>query len=564
MKRLLLSMILPAVFSADLRAQNTFLTPGSDEYHLLERLEARSGILSNNMFLNVRPVSRRDAVDFLLEEKSNFYNSGLTNIDQHNINQALSISNEWLPNSMGQYDAARPGSRIFYKSAADLYSFHNNNFFCSVNPALSLGGIYESNNGKRFLYNTTQGAELRGRFRDILGVYFFVTNNYEEPVAYFRERIDKWDAIPNAGTYNRSGNGLSYLKFRGYADVALVKDHISLTVGYDNHFIGDGYRSLFLSDFSEGAAFARINTKIWKLSYQNLYTILKPQRLSGEPKPQGSKFATTHYLSFNATHWLNLGLFETVTFTRNNGYEFGYLNPIIFYRAVERGMGSPDKVSIGFNAKALLFNHISLYTQLLINEFTIKELTAGNGYWANKWGAQLGIMYFDAFTIPNLDIRAELNVVRPYTYQHYESLEGNSMANYSHYNLPLAHPLGAGFGEVIAIARYQPLRKLTIEAQAMYYKQGIDTGNTNYGSDILKSYADRPESYGVKLINGSEAQCLSLSLNLMYELMPRLYVDLGVTQRRYTIADNLVPEDKNLYIQSGVRLNLGRRNYNVY
>ncbi len=178
-------------------------------------------------------------------------------------------------------------------------------------------------------------ARRSGRIRETGWDFIFLTNNYEEPVSYARDWIDKWGAIPGAGKFNRSVNGYQYLQVRGYADIALIKDHISLTLGYDKHFIGDGYRSLFLSDFSDGAAFASINTRIWKLNYQNLYMVLKPQRSAA----QGNKYATAHYLSLNVTRWLNVGLFETVTFSRSGHYEFGYLNPIIFYRAIERGYG---------------------------------------------------------------------------------------------------------------------------------------------------------------------------------------------------------------------------------
>jgi len=341
----------------------------------------------------------------------------------------------------------------------------------------------------------------------------------------------------------------------------LIKDKINLTVGYDRHFIGDGMRSLFLSDFSEGAAFVRLNTKIWKFNYQNLYTVLKPQSaLNGMPG-EGNKYATTHHLSLNLTRWLNVGFFETVTFSRSGHYDFGYINPIIFYRAIERGLGSPDKVSIGFNAKALVLKRLNLYSQILINEFTSKELFAGDGYWANKWGVQLGAKYFDAFTVKNLDLQGEVNIVRPYTYQHYQSLEGSMVANNTHYNQAMAHPLGAGFAEFIAVARYQPVPRLALDAKLMYYKQGIDTGNTNYGSNILLDYNSRNSNYGVGLINGPQADCLLFSMNVSYELRPRLYFDLNGMYRTYKVENNILPEKNTFLLSAGFRLNLARKDY---
>src|SRR5690606_30704070 len=130
-------------------------------------------------------------------------------------------------------------------------------------------------------------------------------------------------------------------------NASLIRNHVDISAGYDRHFIGDGYRTMFLSDFSEGATFVKLNTRVWKLNYQNLYLKLQPQRIPGVPAPQHNKFATIHHLSMNIGKKFNVGLFESVVFGRPNNFEFGYMNPMIFYRAIERSMGSPDKITIG-------------------------------------------------------------------------------------------------------------------------------------------------------------------------------------------------------------------------
>ena len=109
-----------------------------------------------------------------------------------------------------------------------------------------------------------------------------------------------------------------------------------------------------------------------------------------------------------------------------------------------------------------------------------QKLRAGNGWWANKFGIQIGAKYIDAFGIKNLDLQLEHNRVRPFTYSHFDSV-----ANYTHYNQPLAHPLMANFQEVIGIARYQPAPKWLIEAKAIFYQQGRDSSAESYGSNIF-------------------------------------------------------------------------------
>jgi len=547
-------------------AQETNIPLGSDEYHLLDRMETRSGTLSNELFLNNQPVSRKNAVQFLFEEKTNFYASGLSNVDFYNINRAISISGEWKgTQGDGAMDSKNALFNTFYRKQPDFIHVNKDGFFLVVNPILGFQGTYNKDGPKKTLYNATEGAEIRGRIKNWVGFYFAATNNNEQPVSYVDDWIRKYNAIPGAGKYKVSGDGYQYWKFRGYASVPLIQDHINLSLGYDQHFIGDGITSLFLSDFAEGAAFASINTKIWKFTYQNLYLMLKPQTaLPGEIPSAGHKYATVHFLSLNATRWLNIGLFESVTFSRTGGYEVDYLNPVIFYRSLERTNGSPDKVSIGLSGKAIVAKHVQMYTQLLLNELTTKELFAGNGYWANKWGIQLGTKYFNAFGIPNLDLQAEGNIVRPYTFQHYQNTSNVPIANYTTYNQSMANPLGAGFAQVIGTVSYQPMPRWNIDAKVMYYKQGIDTNGSNNGSNLLLDYSSHSSEYGIHLINGPESTCTLFSLHTSYELMPRLYIDLSGTYRKFVTEAAIEPENKNLFFSAGIRLNLARKDYTQF
>lgn len=90
-----------------------------------------------------------------------------------------------------------------------------------------------------------------------------------------------------------------------------------------------------------------------------------------------------------------------------------------------------------------------IYGQFILDEFKLKELTAGNGSASNKFGYQIGFKSYDFMKTKNLYMQMEYNRVRPYTYSHWTTLQ-----NYGHYNQPLAHPLGANFAEFLTIIRY--------------------------------------------------------------------------------------------------------------
>lgn len=542
-----------------LSAQTTYLPLGQEDYHLLDRLETRSGKLSEDLFLTTKPVSRKGAVSFLSAQRDT--NPSLSRIDKYNVAHAISVSSEWATED-DAIDSKLPWFKTFYKKQPDLLRVNTDDFFLSANPVVTAQYIKEDNNPNSPLFTSNRGLEARGMIAKRIGFYTFLTDNQEGPPSYVANWIKNHDAVPGADWYNNKKAGkYDFLLARGYIDFAVVKNHINVTFGYDKHFIGDGMRSVFLSDFTTPYAFLRINTRVWKFNYQNLFTELTPQLSKNPIGPDHRyphKYATMHHLSLNATSWLNIGVFESVIFARKDRYEFGYMMPIIFYRQIERALGSPDNVLLGFDFKAIAAKHLQFYGQLYFDEFTAKELVAGSGYWANKFAVQGGGKYFDAFTVKNLDLQGEINLVRPFTYAR------DSVANYTHYNQPLAHPLGAGFAEILGQIKYQPVKKLYISVKGMYYQQSTDTGSSNYGGDIFKDYSKRNQDYGVKLINGVRAQCALANASASYELRENLFIDLGVTHRIYASIDGVFPKTQTTYFLGGIRLNFTKRDYDFY
>lgn len=541
-------------------AQTTYLQLNQEDYQVLDRLETRSGELSDDLFLSVKPVPRSGAVKFLMEQRRDARFNGLSSIDRHNIGKAISVSGEWGPEEDGAIDSEHPWFNTFYRKQPDFIHVKTDNFFLVANPVLTLQGAYENNNSNSPLITSNRGLEARGWIAKKVGFYTFFTDNQEEVPSFVDSFVTRNQAVPGADFFTYTGPGkYDYLLARGYVDFAAVKDHINVTFGYDKHFFGDGMRSMFLSDFSAGATFLRLNTKIWKLNYQNLYMELTPQYARGADQRLPHKYATMHHLSINATKWLNVGIFEGVIFDRRDRYEFSYMVPIILYRQIERYLGSPDNVVLGLNFKAIAAKHLQFYGQFMLDEFTSKELAAGNGYWANKFSLQLGGKYFDAFTVKNLDLQGEVNIVRPYTYTHFDST-----ANFTHYNQPLAHPLGASFAELLGVIRCQPVKNLFLTVKGMYYQKGVDTGAANFGGDIFKDYDTRSSDYGVKLINGVKTQCALLNLNASYELKENLFIDLGVTHRRNAYDNGMIPTTAVTYMYGGLRLNFSRRDLDFY
>jgi len=548
------------------KAQTTYLPLNHPDYHLMDRLEILSGRVNDQLHLGLRPASRKDMVRFL-EQTDSAANAGsgikLSKIDEYNMAQAISESGEWVADESEVIQSKHPILKTIYKTPTDFLRVNTPEFFAVLNPIIGYEQSWQNNYSGDPIFINRRGAEARGLILKRIGFYTMVTDNQERMPTYADQWKDAHQAVPGMGRYNPfKSNGVDYMDARGYIDVAAIKDHLDVTFGYDKQFVGDGYRSLFLSDFSNSALFLKLNLRVWKLNYQITDMELMPQFIKGDDEVLPRKYMAMHHLSMNVTKWLNVGLWEGVVMRRQDHFDYMYLVPIIFLRAAERNVNSPDNAMVGFNFKANVARHFSFYGQLLFDELRMSELTGGKGWYGNKWGIQLGGKYINAFGLKNLDLQGEVNMVRPYTYSHYRE-QGDTfpVSNYTHYNQPMAHPVGAGFVEALGIVRYQPLKNLYITAKAGMYRQGIDSGSTNYGSNIFLDYGTATSQYGVSMINGIEANCMYANLRASYELRPNLFIDLGVTQRNYSVPSIPSMNNNTTLLSGGVRLNIQPRQY---
>jgi hypothetical protein len=541
-------------------SQTTYLPQGDKQNIFLERLEIKAQDDSVLNFSKTRPFGRGkyviNGVKSYLEKHGS---AGLSKADAYNLRSIYLNNTEYLTaDERIQYASKKPILKRFYTTPANLYEVHVTDFDLVINPVVQYVIPNEKDNGQKLFLNT-RGLVLRGRIANKIGFAAYLTDNQERDPLYVQQWIVDRDAVPGEGFYKdfKDPGGVDYFDARGYITFNVAK-YIDVAFGYDKNFIGNGYRSLFLSDFGNNNLFLKLNTRIWKINYQNLFMELhNADRVAGD-KLIGKKYAVMHHLDMNVTRWLNIGLFEGVIFGRLNRFDFGYLNPVIFYRSIEQQNGSYDNSVVGLDFKANVAKRFQFYGQLLLDEFKLSEMKANTGWWGNKYGIQAGVKYIDAFTIKNLDLQFEYNAVRPFTYSHRDSV-----ANYTHYNQPLAHPLMANFKEMIGIARYQPAPKWMVTAKAIYYQQGRDSNAVSYGSNIfLPSVLPyRTSDYGFDIGSGWKTNVLYASLLVSYELRQNLFLELfGVVRKQETKTPPLTSMNTTM-VSVGIRWNMHRREF---
>ncbi|MFW5760731.1 MAG: hypothetical protein ACOCXH_07125 [Cyclobacteriaceae bacterium] len=544
--------------SSNLHSQSVNAPLADQYYHLIDRYEIKQGKWSETFHSSVKAYQRKAIAAFVDSVKNEDLFFSIS--DDFNLQYLANDNWEWY-DSVPAFNS-NPVFNTFYRVPTDFYHVDEKDFDLHINPVLYLQAGTELDSDIT-PYLNTRGLRIRGMIGQRLGFFSFLSENQAIYPSYVRSFVQENRAIPGQGYYKRfKENGQDYFSVAGYISFDVVPQYINLQFGHDKFFIGNGHRSLILSDASSKYLFLKLNTRIWKFNYTNLFTELRADAFGFANSPLARddfprKYMTFHHLSLNIGKKLNIGVFESIVFGEpdslgNASYELSYLNPVIFYRAIEHQNGSLDNAILGADFKWLPFRGLMLYGQWVFDEFLLREIRAGNNWWANKFAYQLGIKKTDLL-IDNLDLQLETNRIRPYTYGH-QSI----FTNYAHYRQPLAHPMGANLQELTGILRYQPFPRFNFRTQLTIAKYGADTLGSNWGKDVMQSYLDREQDYGNVMFQGVETNLTFVNILASYQVMHNLFLDAGVVLRR-TNNELGIEENQNI-LNFALRWNIGMMN----
>lgn len=413
-------------------------------------------------------------------------------------------------------------------------------YWFTLNPVFDLQVGRAQSKNSQDTYLNTRALQVQGALgRDIS----FTTTIYESQ-GHFADYYNRYSEylrpagggnpaiVPGIGIAKRFSSD-SYDMPNAEANISYTPNKMfNLQLGYGRNFVGDGYRSLIVTDGVSNYPFFKINTTFWKIKYTNTYMFLKDVRPEVTlDRTYATKYMANHYLSWNATKRLNIGFFESVIWANENGrgFDMSFFNPIIFYRSVEFASSARSgNALLGLTSKYKINNQFNVYGQFLLDEFSLGDIKDGDQSWKNKFGYQLGVKYFNAFNVENLLVQAEYNHVRPYVYAHSEPI-----TNYGHTNQSLGHQWGGNFREVIAIARYHKGRYFA-DAKFTIGKRGLDfdtaTDTLNYGGNIYRDYdLNRARNTGVKIGQGNTTNVFIADVQTGYLINPATNLKLFVS-----------------------------------
>lgn len=407
------------------------------------------------------------------------------------------VETHWIQNGLGHSSFK---SHAFYeidslgKDSVSTFRF---------DAAPDVLGAYQNN---QFKVRTGADLQIKANARQKLRMMASYRVGYTDQILLPYQSVLQSKAYFNTDLNN--GQTL-YHDLRGRM-VYEPNKYIQFQGGLDHLFIGEGDRSLLMGNQGIPAPFLSMRAKLWRLEYHFIQQVWRENN-KGSFSPKGN---SAHYLSYKATKNWSISFFESVVYDMRDtlydrGIELEYLNPFIFFRPQEYGIGSTDNVIIGLQT-SFQWKKNMIYGQVVLDEFFLAEIKARNRWWANKYGFQLGYKTSFQRNLSEYFIRSEFNLVRPFTYS---QINPNSV--YGNQYLPTAHPLGAGFLEFyqeVSIKR----NKWNVSAWGQLYLKGLDTlySNVAFGGDIYKPYTQRPEEYNFKIGGGITYHAIQVGIHV--------------------------------------------------
>jgi hypothetical protein len=346
----------------------------------------------------------------------------------------------------------------------------------------------------------TRGFQIGGTVGD---KFSFYTSGYENQGAfanYYNDYVNSTGIVPGQAydrSFGKPHKDWSYVTaILSYTPIK----QLNITLGQDKTFIGDGYRSVLLSDYSANYPLLRLTANLGNVQYMAMWTYLQDIR-SPKFDTFGSnrrKWGLFHYIDWNVNNSLSLGFFnayiapEADDQGNRRGFDVNFINPVFF--AGSLGPSSqPGNSLVGFTGKYKFLDKNALYGQALID-----KVSSANGSTTTS-SFQAGVRGADVFAVKNLNYLVEYNTSKPYTYSNQ-----NSISSYSFYGEPLAHPFGANFKEFLGIVNYSA-GKFDFQTEFIFSKYGLDaTAAQNNGKDINKPFT--------QAVNSSTGQGLNTKL----------------------------------------------------
>lgn len=392
----------------------------------------------------------------------------------------------FFPISEREYDlmpAIIDSTKQYYDFTVALFRKHlielkGKDYFLTISPTFNISrGKDLADTNARTLFQNTRGFIVEG---DLFENFSFTTSFYENQARFTEYESDYFLALgelyPIANLYYKTQNAVipgsgrtKYFNTDGfdyaYAIGNIVYtpfDQLTISTGNNQHFIGDGHRSLLLSDHSYSAPYIKADWKInslFRFSYMRsrLMNLVRRPATGSVESYYEAKGYSVNYFTYQPTEKINVSLFEGSVWNRGDSITSTASHPM-FYNPVPvlstlilKGKNELNSI-LGINLGVQISDNHRTYGQIALNGSNFEKL-----------GFQVGYRAYNFFGLKDFLLQVEYNYVPLGLYE-----SDNSRLNYTQYNMSLGHTRGNGFQEILLRSNYE-IKRIYAELSISYY-----------------------------------------------------------------------------------------------
>jgi len=306
----------------------------------------------------------------------------------------------------------------------------------------------------------------------------------------------KWvENIENIGNYDFTE---AYLKY--YTEPA-EKMGLTFQIGREFKTVGYGYgNKLMLSGLGPSLDFLQFDFDYGIIHFTSIHGSTVGD-FSFDPTDRYTKFWTFNRLKFSLQDLFEIGIGESVIYS-DRGIDISYLTPVGFYKFIEMSIQDRDNANLYFDIQTNFIDNLELQATFLLDENILSNLQDLDNY-RNKTAYQLGLFWYEAFTLNDLSLVAEYTKIRPYVYTH-----KNPKNAYTGWGANLGHPIGPNADELFSRLSYDVNDWIRLSFDYRYIRSGenvYDTSGTlikNVGGDIDISHGPIPENETALFLDG--------------------------------------------------------------
>lgn len=434
--------------------------------------------------------------------------------------------------------------KLFYEDLiklrhVDHSSGYGRKFNLDINPIVDFYyGKDLNDTATAKVQNNTRGFWLRGQIGNKMTFESAFMENQSFVPVYIYNFGRATGVVPGQGRWKKFREwGYDFAAAYGILNYAVNKN-LTIRAGHGKQKIGNGYRSLLLSDNAFNYPYLQFIGNFFsnKLQYSQTYALLMNLTDGGAKTPPNTepifqkKAASFQNLSFRASSRFECYLFQGMIWkatdsTNTMHLDAFYANPVIFTNLIKYGFNtSINHVLGGGGAQLKIMRTLQLYGQFMYDG----SYMSATGTSGNNTGVQAGIKYFDVFGIKNLFLQTEGNWINGYSYRS----NVRSSQDYTHYGQALSTPASLP-NELLGIISYSYKRLFV----SMKYNLQYDN-----------------------LVNGSVMNYFDGRIGYMINPNYKLNLSVGTTQRSYLsgLAGSKANEMQLFYVSLRTSI------YNIY